>query len=100
MVSIINQRSCAKSYADIHDITDRMICARGKYLGNAICRGNEGGPLACFTNGFKLTDDLARLVPKLAGIVSWSEGCDETQYPKVFSRVHAVRLWILNNTGI
>lgn len=74
----------------IHEITPRMICAGDKNVGNEICRGNEGGALMCIApNGLNT----------LIGLVSWSEGCAEPNYPGVFARVQAVRSWIQEVTG-
>jgi len=34
---------------------------------------------------------------RLVGIVSWGEGCDHPQFPGVYTRVSAVRNWIVAN---
>lgn len=69
-----------------------MICA-GK--GNEIkvtCRGDEGSPLVCGSDASGMNI--------LQGIVSWAEGCGDSRYPGVYSRVSSVRQWIQNVTGV
>lgn len=90
-VPIVNQDNCNKTYESIHEITSQMICAGEKNVGKNICRGDEGGPLIC---------NVKNGANKLIGLVSWSEGCAESNYPGVYARVQTVRSWIQGVTGI
>jgi trypsin len=54
--------------------TEAMLCASTD-VGDA-CKGDSGGPLV-----------LTRGEPKLAGIVSWGEGCDVDGQPGVYTRL-------------
>lgn len=91
MVPIVNKQICSNSYQAIHKVTDDMICAGDGNLRKIICRNDDGAPLMC-RNAAKTW--------KLTGIVSWSEGCSNPNYPAVFARVQAVRSWIMQVTGI
>lgn len=93
MVPIVNQQLCNNIYEtpNIHNITNEMICAGEGNLRKIICRGDMGGPLMC---------RKAEKTWKLTGIVSWSEGCGDPNFPAVFARVQAARSWITEMTGI
>lgn len=90
VVPLVNQIHCERAYRNIHFITNRMICAGNENQGKIICRDDSGSPLVC-------TDPINRTM-KLVGIVSWSEGCAEANYPHVYARVQAIQSWIRNKT--
>lgn len=57
-----------------------MICAGTKNGKKDACQGDSGGPMA--------------IDGKLAGVVSWGEGCGRTGVPGVYSSVFKYRSWI------
>jgi secreted trypsin-like serine protease len=65
-------------------ITNNMICAGRRVGGKDSCQGDSGGSLTVETN----------LSPKLAGIVSWGEGCGEPEKVGVYTRVAMYVDWV------
>ncbi|CEJ81187.1 hypothetical protein VHEMI01331 [[Torrubiella] hemipterigena] len=75
-VPVIDRAQCAKMYqsGSYHDtVTDRMFCASVPEGGKDSCSGDSGGPF--IVNG------------KLAGIVSWGEGCARADAPGVYGNI-------------
>lgn len=74
------------SYDD--PVTANMICAGPMEGGRDACYGDSGGPLMVFHNG----------AWRLAGIVSWGEGCAEPGLFGVYTRVSSyldfLRRWV------
>jgi PKD repeat protein len=54
--------------------------------GEDACQGDSGGPLAVYDQ----SDDTW----KLAGVVSWGEGCADTDKPGLYARVSHFESWI------
>ncbi|KAF9414487.1 hypothetical protein HW555_007624 [Spodoptera exigua] len=79
-VSIVSQSVCARAYLRIATIGEGMVCAKGSNPPRDACQGDSGGPL------------VVRNV--LVGIVSWGEGCANTNYPGVYTRVSEYNPWI------
>lgn len=66
------------------EITENMICAGRRAGGVDSCQGDSGGPLSIETNSS----------PKLAGIVSWGEGCGRAEKVGVYTRVTRYVNWV------
>lgn len=83
-IPFVPRATCNRPLAYDGQITDNMICA-GRMAGGAdSCQGDSGGPLA--------TTDAA--APKLAGVVSWGEGCARANKVGVYARVANFASWI------
>ncbi|KAJ8727469.1 hypothetical protein PYW07_001588 [Mythimna separata] len=79
-VSIVSQATCLRAYLRIATISSGMVCAGASNPARDACQGDSGGPLVVGSN--------------LVGIVSWGEGCADTKYPGVYTRVSAYNSWI------
>jgi len=83
---LVAQTACEFAYAAIGEsITDNMLCAGLLQGGKDACQGDSGGPLVV-SDGF---DGY-----KLAGIVSWGEGCGRPGLPGVYTRVTNFAEWV------
>jgi secreted trypsin-like serine protease len=85
-VPIVDQSTCEFVYGSIgDDITGNMLCAGLPQGGKDSCYGDSGGPLIVpdGSGGFKL-----------AGIVSWGEGCAQPGFPGVYTRVANFVEWV------
>lgn len=81
-VPIVSNATCDevfaahRSYTD-GTITDTMLCAGYLEGGRDACLGDSGGPLFIDDGG----------VRKLAGVISWGEGCATPDYYGVYARL-------------
>lgn len=76
--------TCNSTKAYDGRITVNMICAGERAGGKDSCQGDSGGPLTFGVAGS----------PRLAGIVSWGDGCAEPDKVGVYTRVANYVEWI------
>lgn len=81
LIPIVSNETCNEAFNAIsyyyNDITDVMLCAGFADGGKDACVGDSGGPLIVW-------EDSAW---KLAGIVSWGDGCAEPNLYGVYTRI-------------
>ncbi|XP_013190337.1 trypsin-1 [Amyelois transitella] len=82
-VNIVSQQTCARAYLRIGRITSGMICAGASDPSRDACQGDSGGPLVAKDH--------------LVGLVSWGEGCADSVYPGVYTRISEYASWIEKN---
>lgn len=92
IIPIVDHDNCSRIYESIHSITLQMICAGKNTEIKQTCRDDYGSPLT-----FR---DPKNGILKLIGLVSWSKGCGDPNYPGVYAFVESARSWISNNTEI
>lgn len=80
-VPFVNKETCSAAY---DGITDSMLCAGYKEGGKDSCQGDSGGPLIVGSGASM----------KLAGVVSWGEGCARPNKYGVYSKVNGALEWI------
>ncbi|XP_054152827.1 trypsin-7-like [Oppia nitens] len=85
-VPVVDRQVCADDLLDIHEVTDRMLCAGYDEGGRDACQGDSGGPIK--------HDGL------LVGVVSWGKDCGLPHYPGVYARVGYFRDWIRDKSGV
>jgi len=81
-VPFVTQEVCEAAYPG--SLTDSMICAGFPEGGKDSCQGDSGGPLL-IGSGSNV---------KLAGVVSWGEGCARPNKYGVYSKVSVALAWI------
>lgn len=86
-VPLVSNATCSQAYSGI---TDNMVCAGYEQGGQDACQGDSGGPLAIYDQqrGWKL-----------AGIVSFGNGCARPGYYGVYTRVARYTDWIALKMG-
>ena len=84
LVPPVSQADCQTAYGATQ-ITSAMFCAGTKTGGLASCKGDEGGPVT-----------IGRVA---YGIISSGKGCGQPGTPSVFTKISALRAWILSNSA-
>ncbi|XP_053594601.1 uncharacterized protein LOC103570336 [Microplitis demolitor] len=79
-VPIISKKECHDAYISFGGLPEGQICAAYPEGGKDACQGDSGGPLT--------------IQGRLAGIVSWGNGCARPGYPGVYTEVASFRDWI------
>lgn len=81
-VPVVSNEICNQSYSG--GITDAMLCAGLLDVGGKdVCQMDSGGPL--LVSG------------KLAGVVSWGNGCGLPNFPGVYANVWYLLPWLRDN---
>jgi trypsin len=89
IVPIVDFTQCNGPQSYNGALTGNMICA-GVGAGDT-CQGDSGGPMAV---------PLANGERRLAGVVSTGKGCNQPQYPGIYTRVSNYIQWIQDTTQI
>ncbi|MCP4344819.1 MAG: trypsin-like serine protease [Desulfobacterales bacterium] len=75
-VPVVSNWTCRNAFS-FDEITDNMMCAGYSEGGKDACQGDSGGPLIVSDSD----------IWKLAGIISWGEGCADPDYYGVYTRI-------------
>ena len=84
-IPAVSRDTCDSRPSYYRQITDNMLCAGKAIGGKDSCQGDSGGPL--------ITDKASGPV-RLAGIVSWGDGCAQFAKYGVYTRVARYNEWI------
>lgn len=100
-VNIISNEQCRQAYSNVNNNeiqVEPFILCTGSDTDHDACSGDSGGPLVCRTKG-----DYNQL--RIAGVVSTGQGCGDSRYPGIYTRVSWYGDWIEkvmngNSTGL
>lgn len=81
---LVLRPSCNEPRSYDGRVTDNMICAGFESGGQDACDGDSGGPLVT----------VSGKTPKLAGLVSWGDGCGKPHKFGVYTRVANYVDWV------
>lgn len=84
-IPVVDNPTCKPAVSSVGTVTDNMLCAGAP--GKDSCQGDSGGPLVF----------PAKSPAKLAGIVSWGDGCAKPNKYGVYTRVGKYYDWIKKN---
>ena len=84
-VPLVDRAVCNRPLSYDGRITDNMICAGVAAGGVDSCQGDSGGPLSIATSTAGV---------KLAGIVSWGDGCARPNKYGVYTRAANFASWV------
>ncbi len=84
-VNVISQSTLTSQYGST--ITSDQLGAAAP--GKDSCQGDSGGPLVVTVGGVK----------KLAGVVSWGNGCADSRFAGIYARASSFESWITQQTG-
>ncbi|MGC9457623.1 MAG: trypsin-like serine protease [Halothiobacillaceae bacterium] len=87
-VPVLSESDCKTNYGA--QITDNMLCAGYMEGQRDSCQGDSGGPLV-------VQDGDAW---RLAGVVSWGNGCAQPGYPGVYAKVSNYVSWAEGVSGL
>lgn len=80
-IPIVDKSQCSNAYQRVGGLPEGQICAAYYGVGGKdACQGDSGGPLT--------------IDGRLAGVVSWGNGCALPNYPGVYTEVARYREWI------
>ncbi|XP_043481596.1 trypsin-1-like [Leptopilina heterotoma] len=85
-IPVVSKGVCSESYKRFGGIPEGQICAAYPQGGKDACQGDSGGPMI--------------IGGKLAGIVSWGNGCALKGYPGVYTEIASYKDWIVKNAGL
>jgi secreted trypsin-like serine protease len=85
-IDLIPTPRCNARDAYDGSITGRMLCAGELDGGRDSCQGDSGGPL--------MVRGVSGRFDRLAGLVSWGEGCAAKGRPGVYTRISVTRDWV------
>ena len=85
-IPIVSKKVCSNAYSNFGGIPFGQICTAHPAGGKDACQGDSGGPLA--------------IDGRLAGIVSWGNGCAKPGFPGVYTEIAQFRGWIRNATNV
>jgi secreted trypsin-like serine protease len=87
-IPAVSRDTCNQPPSYNHHVTDNMICAGRPIGGKDSCQGDSGGPL--------ISKSLGPF--RLAGVVSWGDGCARFGKYGIYARVSRYNAWIAKCT--
>jgi secreted trypsin-like serine protease len=88
-VPFVSRDVCNRAVSYNGKVSENMICAGRAQGGQDSCQGDSGGPATTIAGNER----------RLAGVVSWGEGCGFPQKYGVYTRVARFGGWVKEKTG-